>query len=490
MSESRCRARRRPGRRSSSAANGVPPISTDAIEVVNPATEQVIGAVPAGGAADIDTAVRRRTRPARGWAATTPARARGRISPRSATGSPPAPTRPRELIATELGAPLTLAQRLHVGLPLTVLDSYIARCSATYRVHRAESATRWSTRAGRRRRRDHAVELPAAPGRREGRGRARRRLHGRAQAGRGHAADRLPAAPRSPSRRPAAGRAQRRLRPRPGRRPGARRAPRRRHGLVHRLDRGRPADRRHRGRRAQARRARTRRQVRERDPARRRPRPRRSRSASATRSSTPARPAARGPGCSCTRSVYDEAVALAADAAAKYTTGDPFDPATRLGPLVADRQRTRVRGYIDVRRSPRARGWSPAAPTPAARRGYFVAPDACSPTSTPDMTIAQEEIFGPVLSILRFRDEDEALAIANGTAYGLAGGVWAADNDTASAFAARMRTGQVDINGGAFNPLGAVRRVQVLRPRPRTRPPRARRVPAVPVAAVLIAGSR
>jgi aldehyde dehydrogenase (NAD+) len=69
------------------------------------------------------------------------------------------------------------------------------------------------------------------------------------------------------------------------------------------------------------------------------------------------------------------------------------------------------------------------------------------------MRIAQEEIFGPVLSILRYRDEDDALAIANGTKYGLAGGVWAGDAETASAFAARMRTGQVDINGGAFNPV-------------------------------------
>jgi aldehyde dehydrogenase (NAD+) len=69
------------------------------------------------------------------------------------------------------------------------------------------------------------------------------------------------------------------------------------------------------------------------------------------------------------------------------------------------------------------------------------------------MTIAQEEIFGPVLAIMRFADAGDALAIANGTRYGLAGGVWAATNDEAAAFADRMRTGQVDINGGAFNPV-------------------------------------
>ena len=79
--------------------------------------------------------------------------------------------------------------------------------------------------------------------------------------------------------------------------------------------------------------------------------------------------------------------------------------------------------------------------------GYFIRPTVFADVAR-DMTIAQEEIFGPVLSILRFGDVEEALAIANGTAYGLAGGVWAA-----AAFARRMRTGQVDINGGAFNPV-------------------------------------
>jgi aldehyde dehydrogenase (NAD+) len=68
------------------------------------------------------------------------------------------------------------------------------------------------------------------------------------------------------------------------------------------------------------------------------------------------------------------------------------------------------------------------------------------------MTIAQEEIFGPVLSILRYSDEDEALRIANDSDYGLAGAVWSGDADHAVAFAKRMQTGQVDINGGAFNP--------------------------------------
>jgi acyl-CoA reductase-like NAD-dependent aldehyde dehydrogenase len=69
-----------------------------------------------------------------------------------------------------------------------------------------------------------------------------------------------------------------------------------------------------------------------------------------------------------------------------------------------------------------------------------------------DMTIAQEEIFGPVLSIIAYEDEDDAAAIANDSVYGLSGGVWSADGERAKAFARRIRTGQIEVNGGAFNP--------------------------------------
>src|SRR5262249_59641037 len=72
---------------------------------------------------------------------------------------------------------------------------------------------------------------------------------------------------------------------------------------------------------------------------------------------------------------------------------------------------------------------------------------------TPEMTIAQEEIFGPVLSIQPYEDEDDAIRIANDSSYGLAGGVWSADQDRAIAIARRIRTAHIDINGGAFNPI-------------------------------------
>ncbi|MER5729962.1 aldehyde dehydrogenase family protein [Streptomyces sp. NPDC002138] len=151
------------------------------------------------------------------------------------------------------------------------------------------------------------------------------------------------------------------------------------------------------------------------------------------------------------RDDYEEAVSLAAAAVAKYPTGDPRDPATRLGPVINAKQHERVRGYIAKGVEEGARLVAGGSDAPA-ERGYFVAPTVFADV-TPDMTIAQEEIFGPVLSILAYADEDEALSIANGTVYGLGGAVWAADEATAVAFARRMDTGQVDINGGRFNPL-------------------------------------
>src|SRR6202011_908928 len=84
--------------------------------------------------------------------------------------------------------------------------------------------------------------------------------------------------------------------------------------------------------------------------------------------------------------------------------------------------------------------------------GYFVRPTVFSEV-TEDMTIAQEEIFGPVLAIMPYEDEDDAVRLANGTPYGLAGGVWSGDEERAKHVARQLRTGQVEINGGTFNPL-------------------------------------
>ncbi|MGZ0234593.1 aldehyde dehydrogenase family protein [Streptomyces sp. CPS1] len=143
------------------------------------------------------------------------------------------------------------------------------------------------------------------------------------------------------------------------------------------------------------------------------------------------------------RDRYAQAVELAGAAAAKY--GD------RIGPVVSAKQRDRVRGYIEkgVAEGARLIVGGPESPR---EKGYFVSPTVFADV-TPEMTIAQEEIFGPVLCVLPYADEEDALRIANGTVYGLAGAVWAGDEAEAVAFARRMETGQVDINGGRFNPL-------------------------------------
>ncbi|PZS17628.1 MAG: aldehyde dehydrogenase family protein [Acidimicrobiales bacterium] len=153
------------------------------------------------------------------------------------------------------------------------------------------------------------------------------------------------------------------------------------------------------------------------------------------------------------RSRLAEVEDIATRSAEEYTTGDPFVDGTRLGPLVSDTQRQRVRGYIESGLADGAKLLTGGAEAPEGQeRGYFVRPTVFSEVR-PDMAIAQEEIFGPVLSIMPYDDEDEAIKIANDTMYGLAGAVWSGDAERAKAVARRLRTGQVDVNGGGFNPL-------------------------------------
>ena len=148
-----------------------------------------------------------------------------------------------------------------------------------------------------------------------------------------------------------------------------------------------------------------------------------------------------------------EAEAIAAATAELIAPGDPFEEGSRMGPLVSDAQRTRVREFIAKGEQEGAKLVTGGADQPEGiESGYFVSPTVFSEVK-PEMTIAQEEIFGPVLSIIPYEDEDEAAEIANGTIYGLDGGVWSADPERAKAFARRMRTGQVQINGATFNPL-------------------------------------
>ena len=148
-----------------------------------------------------------------------------------------------------------------------------------------------------------------------------------------------------------------------------------------------------------------------------------------------------------------EAEELAVAAAETFALGDPFAEQTRLGPVVSEVQRRRVRGYVERGEAEGAKLLTGGAEAPSGlERGYFFSPTVFSEV-TPEMTIAQEEIFGPVLAIQPYEDTEDAVRIANATEYGLAGGVWSADPERAVAVARRIRSGQIEINGGRFNPL-------------------------------------
>lgn len=144
---------------------------------------------------------------------------------------------------------------------------------------------------------------------------------------------------------------------------------------------------------------------------------------------------------------------LAVKAAEAFAVGNPFAAGTRLGPLVSDVQRERVRSYINRGVAEGARLLTGGVDTPdGIERGYFVRPTVFSDVDS-SMTIAQEEIFGPVLSILPYDDEAEAARIANDSRCGLSGAVWSADPERAQRFARGIRTGQVRINRGTPSPL-------------------------------------
>lgn len=149
---------------------------------------------------------------------------------------------------------------------------------------------------------------------------------------------------------------------------------------------------------------------------------------------------------------YAEAVELAVQATQGFTLGDPFDPTSKLGPVVSSEQREIIRSYIrkGIEEGAELLCGGPEAPD-GMTVGYYVKPTIFGRVD-PDSTIGQEEIFGPVLCIMTYTDEDDAVRIANNSIYGLAGAVWSESDARAIAIARRLRTGQVDINGGTFNP--------------------------------------
>ena len=144
--------------------------------------------------------------------------------------------------------------------------------------------------------------------------------------------------------------------------------------------------------------------------------------------------------------MHDDVVSRLAELARKVVVGDPTDPAVGMGPLISRRHLDTVDGF--VRRAERDGATVVTGGRPSAEHdeGFFFQPTVIT-GATPDSHIAQEEVFGPVLSVLGYRGDDEAVAIANNSPYGLGGAVWGADVDRALALARRVRTGQVSING-------------------------------------------
>jgi len=151
------------------------------------------------------------------------------------------------------------------------------------------------------------------------------------------------------------------------------------------------------------------------------------------------------------RHLQDQAVELARAVAERYAVGDPFDPSTSLGPVATKAQQERVRGYIRTGVEEGATlvtGGSE--PPPGLERGWYVRPTIFAGVDN-HMTIAREEIFGPVLAIIPYDDEDDAVRIANDTVYGLHAGVYSGDKQRAVRVARRLQAGQVDVNGGGYN---------------------------------------
>ena len=162
-----------------------------------------------------------------------------------------------------------------------------------------------------------------------------------------------------------------------------------------------------------------------------------------------------GQGCAITtrllvpRAQFDEAVASTAKVMSKLPAGDPTDPGTICGPLISPRQRDRVEGYLALATEEGGTVVTGGGRPEGMDRGYFVEPTLI--VGVPNSArVAQEEIFGPVLVVIPHDGDDDAVALANDSAYGLSGSVWSADRDRAVGVAGRIRTGTVGINGGLW----------------------------------------
>ncbi len=149
------------------------------------------------------------------------------------------------------------------------------------------------------------------------------------------------------------------------------------------------------------------------------------------------------------RSRYDEGVEKIAAAMANIPYGDPTEPGNLMGPQVSKRQQQRVLGYIEKAREEGARVVAGGGVPGHLEKGFFVEPTLLADVD-PHATVAQEEIFGPVLCVIPYEDEEDAIRIANDSIYGLSGGIWSADDERALRVARRIRTGTMSVNGAQW----------------------------------------
>jgi acyl-CoA reductase-like NAD-dependent aldehyde dehydrogenase len=151
------------------------------------------------------------------------------------------------------------------------------------------------------------------------------------------------------------------------------------------------------------------------------------------------------------KNLEEEICKIVSEGNDKYKVGDPLNDKTRCGPMVSEKQKNSVMNYIQKGIDEGATLLSGGTGMPEGlNRGFYVKPTVFKDV-TPEMTIWKEEIFGPVLVISTYGEEEEALRLANDSIYGLSGGVWSENEERAIKFARKMRTGQVSINGGFFN---------------------------------------
>ncbi|KZS55520.1 aldehyde dehydrogenase family protein [Mycobacterium ostraviense] len=144
--------------------------------------------------------------------------------------------------------------------------------------------------------------------------------------------------------------------------------------------------------------------------------------------------------------MHDDVVDRLVGLARQVKVGDPADPGVQMGPLISEQQRQRVEHLISRALGDGATLATGGRRPPALETGFYYEPTILT-GSTPDATIAQEEVFGPVVTVMRYRDDDEAVAIANNSQYGLSGAVWGTDAERAVGVARRIRTGQIAVNG-------------------------------------------